>query len=82
MRHSQLLACVKWYMCFIDSLMVQDQMVLEMRDMIKALQTDCRSLAAAVTQMSTGVEMSSVLQSLPPTLVQVSVLLLLLYYQP
>lgn len=46
-------------------------MVLDMRGMIKGLQEDCRSLAAAITQMSTGADMSSVLQTLPPTLVQV-----------
>lgn len=50
---------------------LQDQMVLEMRDTIKALQDDCRSLAAAITQMSVGADVTTVLQTLPPTLVQV-----------
>jgi hypothetical protein len=50
----------------------QDQMVLEMRDMIKALQDDCRSLAGAITQLtSPGADVGAVLQVLPPTLVQV-----------
>ncbi|WIA39218.1 hypothetical protein OEZ86_005342 [Tetradesmus obliquus] len=49
----------------------QDQMVLEMRDMIKALQEDCRSLAGAITQLtSPGADVGAVLQALPPTLVQ------------
>jgi hypothetical protein len=47
-------------------------MVLEMRDMIKALQDDCRSLAGAITQLtSPGADVGAVLQALPPTLVQV-----------
>ncbi|WIA18923.1 hypothetical protein OEZ85_003594 [Tetradesmus obliquus] len=50
---------------------LQDQMVLEMRDMIKALQEDCRSLAGAITQLtSPGADVRAVLQALPPTLVQ------------
>jgi hypothetical protein len=54
-------------------LLLQDQMVLEMRDMIKALQEDCRSLAGAITQLtSPGADVGAVLQALPPTLVQVS----------
>jgi hypothetical protein len=53
-------------------LLLQDQMVLEMRDMIKALQEDCRSLAGAITQLtSPGADVGAVLQALPPTLVQV-----------
>jgi hypothetical protein len=53
----------------------QDQMVLEMRDMIKALQDDCRSLAGAITQLtSPGADVGAVLQALPPTLVQVRAL--------
>lgn len=46
-------------------------MVLEMRETIKALQEDCRSLAGAIARMtSPGADVTAVLQALPPTLVQ------------
>jgi hypothetical protein len=49
----------------------QDAAVNEMKQMIRALQDDCRSLANAISQFSAGAELTSVLQALPPTLVQV-----------
>jgi hypothetical protein len=42
--------------------------------MIKTLQEDCKSLASALTQICTagpGADVSTVLQTLPPNLVQV-----------
>jgi len=52
--------------------LLQDQQLNEMRTMIKVLQEDCKSLAGALTQMTAGAELSSVLQTLPPNLVQAS----------
>lgn len=44
-----------------------------MRTIIKVLQEDCKSLAGALTQMTAGADLSTVLQTLPPNLVQVSI---------
>lgn len=55
-------------------LLSQDVQLNEMRSMIKVLQEDCKSLANALTQIcnaGAGADISSVLQTLPPTLVQV-----------
>jgi hypothetical protein len=55
-------------------LLSQDVQLDEMRSMIKVLQEDCKSLANALTQIcnaGAGADISSVLQTLPPTLVQV-----------
>jgi hypothetical protein len=44
----------------------------DMRTLIKVLQEDCKSLASALTQIcNTGADVGSVLQTLPPNLVQV-----------
>lgn len=56
-------------------LYLQDIQLNEMRTMIKVLQEDCKSLASALTQIcNAGAEadISSVLQALPPNLVNVS----------
>lgn len=61
--------------CATNGLVLQDQVLNEMRRMIKVLQEDCKSLASALTQICTagaGADISSVLQTLPPNLVNVS----------
>lgn len=50
---------------------LQDHALNEMRHMIRTLQEDCKSLASALTQASAGADMATVLQTLPPNLVQV-----------
>ena len=55
-------------------LTAQDAQLNDMRTMIKVLQEDCKSLASALTQIcNTGADVGSVLQTLPPNLVQVGV---------
>lgn len=58
-------------MCVPPAACLQDAVVLSLRRTIASLRQDCRSLAGAITQMSTGANVSEVLQALPPTLLQV-----------
>ena len=45
-------------------------MVLDLRNTVKALKQDLKNLAGALHQMSTGADVGSVLQGLPPMLLQ------------
>lgn len=53
-----------------DCVCVQDQVVVDLRNTIRTLKEDVKSLAGALQQMSCGAEVTSVLQALPPTLLQ------------
>jgi hypothetical protein len=45
-------------------------MVLDLRNTVKTLKQDLKNLAGALHQMSTGADIGSVLQGLPPMLLQ------------